>query len=216
VGLTLSPSQVRACRTGGLDVHLADWKETDPNSLGAFDGVTSIGAFEHFCSEEEFRAGQQEGIYRSFFAFVQRCLPRGGRLYLQTMTWGERVPDPDRITLSSPRGSDEYVMAVIRKFYPGSWLPSGLAQIEEAASGRFRVVSANSGRLDYIATMREWGKRMLIPRIRTLTLMPSLIGRAVRERKFRYKLESLLGGYNRVCFERRLFDHQRIVLESVG
>jgi cyclopropane-fatty-acyl-phospholipid synthase len=36
----------------------------------------------------------------------------------------------------------------------------------------------------------------------------------VRDRDFRYRLESLLHGYNRECFIREVMDHQRIVFEK--
>ena len=35
---------------------------------GRFDAVASLGAFEHFCSPEEHRAGRQDEIYRDLFA----------------------------------------------------------------------------------------------------------------------------------------------------
>lgn len=103
VGLTLSAPQARACRRGGLDVRLLDWREADIECLGSFDGLACVGAFEHFCSEADHLAGIQEQRYREFFAWCHRLLRPGGRLYLQTMTWGLAVPDPARITLSAPK-----------------------------------------------------------------------------------------------------------------
>ena len=44
-------------------------------SFGAFDAVASLGAFEHFCSPEEYRAGRQDEIYRDLFARVASVLP---------------------------------------------------------------------------------------------------------------------------------------------
>jgi len=43
-------------------------------SLGPFDAVASLGAFEHFCSPAEHRAGRQEEIYRDVFARVASVL----------------------------------------------------------------------------------------------------------------------------------------------
>jgi hypothetical protein len=33
------------------------------DTFGRFDAVASLGAFEHFCSVEDYRAGRQERIY---------------------------------------------------------------------------------------------------------------------------------------------------------
>src|SRR4051794_31060002 len=85
VGVTLSSAQVAACRRHGLDVHLYDVRNLTHESFGAFDAVASLGAFEHFCSPDEYRAGRQEQVYRDIFARVASVLPSGGRFYLQTM-----------------------------------------------------------------------------------------------------------------------------------
>src|SRR5918996_502992 len=68
VGVTLSSAQAAACRRHGLDVHLRDAREVRAESFGAFDAVASLGAFEHFCSPAEHRAGRQDEIYRGRFA----------------------------------------------------------------------------------------------------------------------------------------------------
>ena len=75
VGVTLSSAQAEACRRHGLDVHLADARQVTRETFGAFDAVASLGAFEHFCSPEEYRAGTQEEIYCDFFATVAGLLP---------------------------------------------------------------------------------------------------------------------------------------------
>jgi len=63
VGVTLSSAQAAACRRHGLDVHLHDARAVTRDTFGPFDAVASLGAFEHFCSAEEHRAGRQEPIY---------------------------------------------------------------------------------------------------------------------------------------------------------
>src|SRR3954470_3126101 len=95
VGVTLSSAQLAACRRHGLDVHLADARLVTRDTFGAFDAVASLGAFEHFCSPEEYRAGRQDEIYRSLFENIAGLLPDGGRLYLQTMVFGRNMIDPD-------------------------------------------------------------------------------------------------------------------------
>jgi cyclopropane-fatty-acyl-phospholipid synthase len=104
VGLTISTAQHQACVTNGLDARLLDYKEADPSELGRFDGVFSVGAFEAFCSIDEYENGEQDEVYRKFFEFAASVLDRGGRLYVQTMMWGETPPEPSDLDLRAPRG----------------------------------------------------------------------------------------------------------------
>src|SRR6476620_2848042 len=67
VGVTLSSAQAAACRRNGLDVHVPDARQVGRNTLRGFDAVASLGAFAHFCSPEEFRAGKQQEVYRDLF-----------------------------------------------------------------------------------------------------------------------------------------------------
>jgi cyclopropane-fatty-acyl-phospholipid synthase len=91
VGVTLSRAQVRSCRRHGLDVHLLDARKVTRETFGGFDGAASLGAFEHFCSPEDYRAGRQEMLYRDLFAAVAGLLDVGGRFYLQTMVFGRNM-----------------------------------------------------------------------------------------------------------------------------
>src|SRR5215217_1497493 len=81
VGVTLSSAQAAACRRHGLDVHLRDAREVTRDSFDPFDAVASLGAFEHFCSPDDYFAGRQEEIYRDLFARIASVLPARGRLY---------------------------------------------------------------------------------------------------------------------------------------
>jgi cyclopropane-fatty-acyl-phospholipid synthase len=157
LGLTLSSEQVKYCAERGLDNRLLDWKEAG-TSLGHFDGIASIGSFEHYCSVEEYRQGKQEDIYRSFFKFCAEALPLNGRLYLQTMIWGKHTPDPEKMSLKAPKGSLYHRLARLEKFYPGSWLPLSLEQIIDCAKPYFELVSNHDGRKDYIRTLDAWGE----------------------------------------------------------
>ena len=213
VGITLSPKQAAACRRQGLEAYVADWKTLVPGEMGAFDAVVSIGAFEHFCSPEELMRGEQDAIYRGFFALCGRLLPERGRLYLQTMVWGRNAVPYEAVSLRAPKDSDEYLLALLEKLYPGSWLPDGAEQIVRDAEG-FRLVSANSGRQDYIATMNEWGRRNMRRRaLRNPALLLRLSARYAVSRDFRYQVECLARACNRTCFEREIMDHQRMVFE---
>ncbi len=217
VGYTLSPKQAASCQANGLEAHLEDWKDLDPRTIGRFDGVVSIGAFEHFCSIEEYKAGRQTEIYDRFFHLCSGVLPPSGRMFLQTMTWGEAAPRCEDVSLAAPRDSNEYVVALLSKFYPGSWLPYGLEQIVDCAKPYFRLVSSNNGRRDYIETIDQWNRRInpfSLPKLlETLKLVPAY----VRDSEFRFKIKSLMryGGCNRECFVRRIMEHERIVFEKI-
>src|SRR5919106_5111741 len=215
VGVTLSSAQAAACRRHGLDVHLRDAREVDRDTFGHFDAVASLGAFEHFCSPEEYRAGRQEEIYRGLFARVASLLPDGGRLYLQTMVFGPNMIPLDRIDIDAPRDSDAWFLALMGRQFPGSFLPYGPDQIARAAGPDFRLVSSSSGRLDYIETIRQWRKRFAAPSARKTLLKLRLLPRWLTSADFRIAFTSGVSA-NRVCFERQLLDHHRLVFVKAG
>jgi cyclopropane-fatty-acyl-phospholipid synthase len=214
LGLTLSTAQVRACRRHGLDARLVDCRTVTRETFGGFDGVVSLGAFEHFCSIEDYLAGRQEAIYGRLFRSVRGLLPSGGRFYLQTMVFGPNMLPYEAITLEAPRGSDAYVLGLMTKQFPGSWLPSGDEQLVRLASPGFRVVAKTSGRLDYIETIRQWGRRFARRSLRKLPVYVSLLPRWLASRDFRLAFTSGSSA-NSICFERELFEHYRIVFEAV-
>jgi cyclopropane-fatty-acyl-phospholipid synthase len=214
VGVTLSSAQVASCRRQGLDVHLQDALQVTADTYGRFDAVASLGAFEHFCSPEDFHAGRQERIYGDLFANVAGMLPERGRFYLQTMVFGRNMIDPERVSIDAPRDSDEWYLALMGRQFPGSWLPSGLDQIVACAAPHFRVVSASSGRLDYIETIARWRARFAEPSLRKWLLKARLIPRWLTSADFRLAFTSGVSA-NTVCFERELLDHHRIVFERV-
>jgi cyclopropane-fatty-acyl-phospholipid synthase len=212
VGVTLSSAQAAACRRHGLDVHLHDAREVTREVFGPFDAVASLGAFEHFCSVEEYRAGRQEEIYRGLFARVASLLPRGGRFYLQTMVFGPNMIAVDRIDIRAPRDSDAWYLALMGRQFPGSFLPYGQEQIIRSAEPHFRLVSSASGRLDYIETIRQWRKRFAAPSPRKTLLKLQLLPRWLTSGDFRLAFTSGVSA-NSVCFERELLDHYRLVFE---
>lgn len=213
VGLTLSSKQQAHCARSGLDARLRDWKDATRSELGVFDAVASLGAFEHFCSDTEFVAGKQDEIYGRYFSLCHSVLPDGGRMYLQTMTFNDRVPDPEVVSVHAPPDSDARVLGLVRKFYPGSWAPAGLAQIERTAAPWFRLVSVSSGRTDYIETIDQWNMRLARRSIRKAIAMLRAATHFLRDPDFRWKLEASRRNSNQECFRRGLMDHLRIVME---
>jgi cyclopropane-fatty-acyl-phospholipid synthase len=220
VGVTLSSAQLAACRRHGLDVHLLDAREVTRQRVGAFDAVASLGAFEHFCSAEDFEAGRQDEIYRDLFARVASVLPDTGRFYLQTMVFGRNMIEPERVDLDAlralpPRDSDAWYIALLGRQFPGSWLPFGQEQVIRCADPHFRLVSTVSGRLDYIETIRQWNARTGARSLRKTLLKLRLVPRWLTSADFRLAFTSGVSA-NKVCFERELLDHYRLVFEKRG
>jgi cyclopropane-fatty-acyl-phospholipid synthase len=213
VGVTLSSAQLAACRRHGLEVELFDARLLTRDRFGPFDAVASLGAFEHFCSPEEYTAGRQESIYRDLFARVASVLPDDGRFYLQTMVFGPNMIPLADVDIDAPRESDAWYLALLGHQFPGSWLPMGLEQIITCAEPHFRLVASSSGRLDYIETIRQWRKRFGTPSAKKTLLKLRLAPRWLTSSDFRLAFTSGVSA-NSVCFERELLEHYRLVLEK--
>jgi cyclopropane-fatty-acyl-phospholipid synthase len=215
VGVSLSSAQVAACRRHGLEAHLFDARHLERDSFGTFDAVVSLGAFEHFCSPDDFIAGRQEELYRDIFARVASVLPAGGRFYLQSMVFGPNMIPVDGVDIGAPRESDAWYLALLGRQFPGSWLPLGPEQIIRSAEPAFGLVSSSNGRLDYIETIRQWRARFAAPSLRKSLLKLRLLPRWLTSRDFRLAFTSGVSS-NTVCFERKLLDHYRLVFEKRG
>lgn len=215
VGLTLSPGQVTHCQEHGLDARLMDYKDVRAGDLGMFDGIVSLGAFEHFCSMDELCAGRQEDVYRDFFRVCAEHLPIGGHLYLQTMTWGKKVPEYRTLSLDAPPDSTEAMLARMRYLYPGSWLPNGLTQLVHCASEHFNFMASRNGRLDYLQTLVCWDtstsnlwKWRRLPR--TLRYAIPFAWNIFTNRDSRIQFQSIRRGDQSSCFAREIMSHERI------
>lgn len=213
LGVTLSSAQVTACRRHGLDVHLYDARQVTRDSFGSFDAVASLGAFEHFCSPDDHRAGRQEQVYRRFFQQIAGVLPDRGRFYLQTMVFGRNMIPVEQVDRHAPRDSDAWYLAMMGAAFPGSFLPFGKEQVVRCADPYFRLLSAESGRLDYIETIRQWDRRTESWNPRMALLKLRLLPRWLTSPDFRFAFTSGASS-NLVCFERELIDHYRLVLEK--
>lgn len=213
-GITLSDGQYKACKKNGFDVHIKDVRTVIPQDFGKFDAVVSVGAFEHFCSLEDYKAGRQEEIYRNFFETVYHLLPPGGRFYLQTMTFTKNMIEPDAMDIHADKNSDAYILALSAKHLPGSWLPYGPEMIIRNADPFFKLINISSGRLDYIETIRIWRKLLRRFSFRKYTLYLRLILEYMQRKKFRHLIQVFKISPLKVCFERDLMDHCRIVFEK--
>jgi cyclopropane-fatty-acyl-phospholipid synthase len=215
VGVTLSSAQLESCRNHGLEAHLADAREVTRDTFGAFDGIVSLGAFEHFCSPEDYEAGRQDDVYKRLFSNVATVLPDGGRFYLQTMVFGRNMIPIEDVDRHAPRDSDAWYLAMMQAAFPGSFLPFGQEQVIRCAEPHFKLVSSVSGRLDYIETIHQWDKRTEVWTPRMALLKLRLIPKWLTSSDFRFAFTSGASS-NLVCFERELMDHYRLVFERNG
>lgn len=215
IGLTLSQGQAEACQKNGLNVVVKDCRYVKPEDFGMVDAIASIGAFEHFCSVEEWKEGRQEKIYGDFFQTVCNLLPSGGIFYLQTMTFSKNMIDFEEIDINAKRGSAAHVCALMIKEFPGSWLPYGPEIILRNAEPHFKLISQSSGRLDYIETIGQWRKKFRKFNLKKYWLYLSLIPKYITDKKFRHQVAIFRISPNRVCFEKEIMDHYRFVFEKI-
>jgi cyclopropane-fatty-acyl-phospholipid synthase len=223
VGVTLSSAQLAACLRHGLDVHLLDGRKLERDCFGAFDAVASLGAFEHFCSPEDYRAGRQDEVYESFFRRIAELLPEGGRMYLQTMVYGRHmIPAANAADAADavaaldslpPAHTDAWYLALLSRQFPGSWLPFGQGQVVRCAEPYFGLVSSESGRTDYIETITQWNARIGKRSLRKSWLKLQLVPRWLTSSDFRLAFASGVSA-NKICFERELLDHYRLTFEK--
>ena len=215
IGLTLSQGQAEACKKNGYNVIVQDCRYVKPEDFGMFDAITCIGGLEHFCSVEEWKEGKQEKVYNDFFQTLYNLLPIGGRFYMQTMTFSKNMIDFDKIDVNAEKGSTSYIMALMIKEFPGSWLPYGPEMVIKNAKPYFKLVSQSSGRLDHIETIGQWRNKFRKFNLKKYLLYLSLIPRYITDKEFRHLVAIFKVSPNRVCFEKEVMDHYRLVFEKV-
>ena len=146
VGLTLSQAQAEFVNKKELpntDVRLKGWEDFESDEK--FDGIISIGAFEHFATRHLARE-ERVAIYRRFFVKCHTLLEESGRLSLQTIACGNMK-------------RDDFSRFFETEIFPESDLPS-LGEIADACQCLFETVRLRNDRLDYARTMRAWHRRL--------------------------------------------------------
>jgi cyclopropane-fatty-acyl-phospholipid synthase len=214
VGLTLSDGQYNACKKNGFEVYIKDVRSVQPEDYGIFDSVVSVGAFEHFCSIEEYKEGKQEQVYNDFFKTVSNILPPGGRFYLQTMSFEKNMIPLEEIDINADKNSDAYILALCRQHLPGSWLPYGSDMIVKCAEPYFKLVNISSGRLDYIETIRVWRKMLRRFSFRKYALYLKFLFDSLKSNRLRHLVNVFRISPLMVCLEREIMGHYRIVFEK--
>lgn len=146
VGLTLSLEQaalIRSLRYPGVEVRTESWMSYQPGAR--FDGIVSVGAFEHFATPRDSPA-EKVAVYREFFTRCRDWLAAGGTLSLQTIAYANM-------------SRQDASLFIQREVFPAADLPT-LAEITAAAEGVFEVRSLRNDRLDYAWTCEQWARRL--------------------------------------------------------
>ena len=215
LGVTLSSAQADACRRHGLDARIEDAREVTRETFGEFDAVASLGAFEHFCSVEDYRAGRQSEIYADLFGNVAGLLPDGGRFYLQTMVFGPNMIDPDEADIDAP--------ARLRRLVPGADaapVPGLVPALRQGADHRERRAALPARRRRSAAgstTSRRsasGGGASASPACARRCSRRGSCPRWLTSSDFRLAFTSGVSA-NSVCFERELLEHYRLTFERL-
>ncbi|WP_036381942.1 cyclopropane-fatty-acyl-phospholipid synthase family protein [Muricauda sp. MAR_2010_75] len=214
-GLTLSEGQAEACQKNGMKVIVKDCRYVVPEDFGMFDAISCIGGLEHFCSIEEWKEGKQEKVYSDFFKIVADLLPKGGRFYMQTMTFSKNMIEYEEMDVNAKKGSAAHVMALMVKEFPGSWLPYGPEMVIRNAEPNFKLISQSSGRLDYIETISQWRKKFRKFNLKKYWLYLSLVPKYIMDKEFRHQVAVFKISPNKICFEKEIMDHYRLVFEKI-
>lgn len=181
VGLTLSRAQyerVRAFPITNIEVRLESWQQHE--SEIPYDGIISIGAFEHF-ARLDFDERDKVNVYRNFFEKSRTLLRRQGRLSLQTFAYGSANNRENAANKASTRFLAEEVFRETD--------PPRLANIADAIEGKFEMVCLHNDRDGYARTCRTWLHNLRANK----TKAEELVGRETFDRFERYLNYSYIG-----------------------
>jgi cyclopropane-fatty-acyl-phospholipid synthase len=166
-------------------------------------------------SVKDYLEGRQDEVYEDYFRHVYNLLKPGGKFYMQTMTFEKNMMPFDQIDINAPKDSDSYIMALLLKHNPDSWIPYGYEHVVRTASEYFKNTYYSDGRLDYVKTNREWTKRFYKFSLKKYLWFASLVPKLFTDKEFRHQLAILRVRPNRVCFEREIMGHARLVFEKL-
>ncbi len=214
VGVNLSRGQIASCRRNGLDVYFQDARFISPEDFGVFDAVTAFGSFEHVGTVNDYLTGKLDAVYDDYFKHVFNMLKPGGRFYMQSMVFSKNFVPYEKWDINAPKDSNEFMVALLSKHNPDSWLAQGHEHIIRVAQPYFDKVFYSSGRLDYIRTNEVWTKMYWKFGFRKYMWFASFIPKFIVDKEFRHQLTLMRISPNRVCFKREIMDHARLVFEK--
>ena len=145
-GLTLSREQKKYCDALSLansEFREENWLDHVP--AAPYDGIVSMGAFEHFAKLLSSHDEKME-VYTAFFSRCRSWLDRGCYLTLQTVAYGSML-------------SEAQNMFIANEIFPEAELPR-VFEIFKAAEGLFEVTEFRNDRLQYARTCDLWLRNM--------------------------------------------------------
>lgn len=184
-GLTLSNAQAEWSFQRSdprVDIRIESWMDHVPTQ--PYDGIISVGAFEHF-AKAEMSDGERIAAYREFFKKCWEWLKPGGRLSLQTIAYANVD-----VAHVKEQADTKFFFDVI---FPESVLPT-LADIVAASDGLFEVVNLRNDREMYFRTCQIWYRNLVACKAEAL----KIVDQEVYDRFVRYlKLSAFVfnGGY---------------------
>lgn len=150
-GITLSRAQYSEIKTKsipGVSVECISYKDYQPQKK--FDGVVSIGMFEHIATPEQARTGEHIAIYRDYFRRAWEWTNPGSWFALQSVT-----------SLRVPRNRHDVreIAWVTSTIFPGAITPR-LEAIVASVSPYWEVMEVKTRREHYAKTTGEWLRRL--------------------------------------------------------
>ena len=124
------------------------------------------------------------------------------------------MPDLSVLDIHADKSTDAYILALTAKHLPGSWLPLGLDMIVRCADPYFKLINSSSGREDYIETIRVWRKMLRSFHLKKYLLYGKLLIKYLLSNTHRHMLQVFRISPLKVCFERDLMNHYRMVFEK--
>jgi cyclopropane-fatty-acyl-phospholipid synthase len=175
VGLTLSQQQAKYLAAIGdprLSIRVENWADHQPSET--YDGIVSIGAFEHFADSRQ-NADERMDVYCGFFERCHDWLVPGGTLSLQTIVYGD-------MDASNANGF------IASEVFPNAELPRPY-EIFQAADRLFAITLYRDDGLDYARTCETWLRNLRRRRSEAI----ATVGRETVQRYERYLMLSASG-----------------------
>ncbi|MBO1072979.1 MAG: class I SAM-dependent methyltransferase [Dolichospermum sp. DEX189] len=150
-GITLSHAQyseIKAKSIPGLSVKCVSYTDYQPKEK--FDGVISVGMFEHIATPEQARTGEHTSIYRDYFRRAWEWTNPGSWFALQSVI-GFRLP--------RNRHDVREISWVTSTIFPGAITPR-LEAIVASVNPYWEVMEVKTRRDHYAKTTAEWLQRL--------------------------------------------------------
>lgn len=190
VGITLSKTQadfISRFNHPKIQVYLESWSEHIPRE--PYDGIISIGAFEHFAKSEVSNEEKIEA-YRAFFSRCHSWLKPGGWMSIQTIVYENST-------------KEDLSQFFAEEIFPESDLPR-LSDIAKASDRLFEIVALRNDREHYVRTLKAWLKNMKANR----TAAVDMVGEEVVARYEKYLSFSMIGFHSGATNLSRIVMHR--------